>query len=83
MYTRTPLSERQPFPRFRISRQSRTELRALAMMAITVVSVLAVVAVAVPLAAYFSQYGRLTGGFGAGRQDALAESQQPFEWRHE
>ena len=56
MYTHTPRSERQPFPRFRISRQRRTELRALAMMAITVVSVLAVVAIAVPLATYFSQY---------------------------
>ena len=78
-----PLSERRPLPRSRLSRRRRDELQALIVMAVAVISVLAVVAVAVPLAAYFSQYGRLTGGFGAGRQDALAESQQPFEWRHE
>ena len=78
-----PLSERRPLLRLRLSRRRRDELQALIVMAVAVISVLAVAAVAVPLAAYFSQYGRVTGGFGAGRQDALAESQQPFEWRHE
>ena len=58
-------------------RHRRDELQALIVMAVAVISMLAVVALAVPLTAYFAQYGRYMGAFGAGAYPSAGRRQAP------